>query len=167
MTHHQDEFQSDTTPIAVVRTVNDLRAMFRQRIVSLGITYETADSVAGLPAGYTAKLLGPVPLRRFGPTAIECLLGATGIMLLAVEDPEALTRVKSRYVRRRRRLSVKRASSDGFAKALDTEFMRQIGHLGGLKSAQARHRTLSLKRAISAQNRQNILKRWRPAITGP
>jgi hypothetical protein len=39
-------------------------------------------------------LLGPVPIRRFGLLAIDCLLGATGIKLLAVEDADAMARIK-------------------------------------------------------------------------
>ena len=88
----QDGGSSEIIPIAAVRSADDLRVLFRKRIASLGITYETADTIAGLPAGYTAKLLGPTPRRRFGPVSLEALLGATGIKLLAVEDAEALAR---------------------------------------------------------------------------
>jgi hypothetical protein len=37
----------DNSPLAVVRTADDLRVMFRDRIVSLNISYETADAIAG------------------------------------------------------------------------------------------------------------------------
>ena len=68
--------QSETAAIACVWTSDELRNMFRTRIASLGVTFETADTIAGLPAGYTAKLLGPGPMRRFGPIALEALVGA-------------------------------------------------------------------------------------------
>jgi hypothetical protein len=41
--------QSVTTPdaIAAVRSTDDLRVLLRDRIISLGITFETADAIAG------------------------------------------------------------------------------------------------------------------------
>jgi hypothetical protein len=164
----RSEHPLENTPLAVVRTADDLRSMFRNRIVNLGISYETADQIGGLPLGYTAKLLAPNPVRRIGPVAFECLLGATGIKLLAVEDAEAMARVKGRHVRRRRRLSLKRAVAGAFTKTLDSEFMRKIGTLGGFKTAQSRHAIASRKKARSEIYRGNALKRWRPQeIIGP
>ena len=148
-------------PIAAVRTADDLRVMFRNRIVSLGITYETADEIAGLPAGYTAKLLGPTPLRRFGAISIEALLGATATKLLAVEDAEALARVKGLYVRRQRQLT-QRAGRKGFVRTIDSDFMRKIGALGGLKTAQIRHARASAKTAVSEMKRRAAFRRWHP-----
>ena len=150
-----------TLSIAEVRTADDLRVLFRQRIASLGITFETTDTIAGLPAGYTAKLLGPEPMRRFGPVALEALMGATGIKLLAVEDAEALARVKGRYVQRQRRLA-QRAGPKGFVRTIDSKFMRKIGALGGFKTAQARHARALAKSALSEMKRRAALRRWRP-----
>jgi hypothetical protein len=169
MTHHQDEFaQSNTiTPIAVVRSADDLRGLFRQRIASLGITYETADLISGLPSGYSAKLLGPQPIRRFGPVAFESLLGACGIKLVAVEDGEAMARVKRRLVARRRSLNTKRASPLDVVKVVNREFLRKIGQWGGFKSGQVRRTAVARKKAISERNRANVMRRWRPEIIGP
>jgi hypothetical protein len=158
--------QSETTAIAAVRSADDLRALFRQRIASLGITFETADTIAGLPAGYTAKLLGPEPMRRFGPVALEALMGATGIMLIAVEDPDALARVKKRFVHRRRSLS-NRASPTYHAVKHTRKFMRQIGALGGLKSGEVRHARALRKKAISEMKCRAALRRWRRESIGP
>jgi hypothetical protein len=152
--------------LGVVRTADELRNMFRERIVQLGITFETADIIAGLPAGYTAKLLGPEPMRRIGPVALEALMGATGIMLIAVEDPEALARVRKRFVQRRR-VASNRASPSYHVVKRTRKFMRQIGILGGIKSGEARRTAVLLKKTISERNRQNILKRWRPEVIGP
>jgi len=153
--------QSETTAIAAVRSADDLRALFRQRI-----TFETADTIAGLPAGYTAKLLGPEPMRRFGPVALEALMGATGIMLIAVEDPDALARVKKRFVHRRRSLS-NRASPTYHAVKHTRKFMRQIGALGGLKSGEVRHARALRKKAISEMKCRAALRRWRRESIGP
>src|SRR6516164_4721726 len=134
--------------LGVVRTIADLVGMFRSRISNLGISYETADAISGLPAGYTSKLLGPAGKKRFGPVAIEALLGATGIMFEVVEDPEAMARVRARLVKRRK--LVKRAMNPKFSRHLTSEFMRQIGHLGGLKAAERRHTTRIRKQVVSA-----------------
>jgi hypothetical protein len=152
--------------IAAVRTADDLRVMFRDRIASLGITFETADAIAGLPAGYTAKLLGPEPMRRFGPVALEALLGATGTMLMAVDDPVALARVKKRFVHRRRSLS-NRASPTYHVVKRTRRFMRQIGTLGGIKSGEARHARALQKKAISEMKCRAALERWRREPIGP
>jgi hypothetical protein len=169
MTHHQDEFaqSNNITPIAVVRSADDLRELFRQRIASLGITYETADLISGLPSGYSAKLLGPQPIRRFGPVAFESLLGACGIKLVAVEDGEAMARVKARLVARRRRLNTKRASPVDVVRVVNREFLRKIGQWGGFKSGQVRRTAVARKKAISEQNRANVMRRWRPEVIGP
>jgi len=169
MTHHQDEFaqSNNITPIAVVRSADDLRELFRQRIASLGITYETADLISGLPSGYSAKLLGPQPIRRFGPVAFESLLGACGIKLVAVEDTEAMARVKARLVARRRSLNTKRASPVDVVKVVNREFLRKIGQWGGFKSGQVRRTAVARKKAISEQNRANVMRRWRREVIGP
>jgi hypothetical protein len=157
---------SNPKPFAVVRTLDDLRRLFRQRFAELEITYQTADRVAGLTAGYTAKLLGPHST-RLTSLAIECLLGATGTKLLAVEDTDALARVKGRLVARRRRLNTKRASPSECVVRRDREFMRKIGQWGGFKSGQVRRTALSNKKRVSERNRQNVLKRWHPQETTP
>jgi hypothetical protein len=153
--------QSEITAIAAIRSIDDLRALFRQRIISLGITYETAETIAGLPAGYIGKLLAPTPMRRFGSISLEALLGATGLKLLAVEDAEALARVKRRYVQRQRRLA-QRAGPKGFVRTIDRKFMRKIGALGGFKTAQARHARALAKSAVSEMKRRAAFRRWRP-----
>ena len=82
--------------LAVVRTTEDLREVFRRRVTELNISLETLDAIAGLPTRYSSKVLGLQPTRRFGQISFEALLGALGLMLLVVEDPEALARVQHR-----------------------------------------------------------------------
>ena len=147
--------------LGVCRTSDDLRAILRTRFAELGVSFETVDHVAGLPTRYTAKVLGLQPTRRFGQISLTALLGTAGIKLIAVEDLEALDRVRARLVplervdhsaARRRKIVVK----------LTSDFMREIGRLGGLKSAAV----ASHKKHISEVNRQNALKRWqRPEAT--
>jgi hypothetical protein len=83
-------------PLAIVRTTDDLRQLFRQRVAYLGISLETLDAIAGLPTRYSSKLLSLEPTKHMGPISFEALLGALGLMLVALEDAEALRRVQHR-----------------------------------------------------------------------
>jgi hypothetical protein len=157
--------QSSTATFAVVRTAEDLRTMFRERIARLGISYETVDKIAGLPDRYTSKLLAPHPLKRFGPIAIEAMLGACGIKLLAIEDEEAMARIAGRFVARRRSLSLKRAGPSDVVVSRDRSFMQRIGQFGGFASAQKRNARALQKKTVSEVNRRAALRRWRPQET--
>ena len=81
-------------PLAIVRTTEDLRQLFRLRVTQLNISLETLDHIAGLPR-YSSKLLGPDP-KSFGPISFEALLGALAVQLVALEDTEALARIQRR-----------------------------------------------------------------------
>jgi hypothetical protein len=83
-------------PLAIVRTTDDLREVFRRRVAELNISLDTLDEIAGLPTRYSSKVLGLQPTRRFGQISFEALLGALGLMLIAIEDAEAMARVRRR-----------------------------------------------------------------------
>jgi hypothetical protein len=85
-------------PLAIVRTSEDLRELFRQRVAYLGISLDTLDEIAGLPTRYSAKLLSLDPTRQFGAISFSALLGALALQLVAVEDTEALARVQRRLI---------------------------------------------------------------------
>jgi hypothetical protein len=85
-------------PLAIVRTTEDLRQLFRLRVAQLNISMETLDHIAGLPTRYTCKLLAPEPIKHIGPISFGALLGALAIQLVALEDAEALARVQRRLV---------------------------------------------------------------------
>jgi hypothetical protein len=148
--------------MGVCRTSDDLRAILRARFTELGVSFETVDSVAGLPQRYTAKVLGLQPTRNFGQISLDALLGTAGIMLIAVQDAEALDRVRDRLVTLervahtaapRRRIIVK----------FTPEFMRKIGALGGRKSGENRRARASKRKALSEMKRQAAFKRWQRA----
>jgi hypothetical protein len=84
------------TPLAIVRSSEDLRELFRRRVVELNISLDTLDAVAGLPTRYSAKLLSLDPTRQFGAISFSALLGALALQLVAMEDAEALARVQRR-----------------------------------------------------------------------
>jgi hypothetical protein len=85
-------------PLAIVRTTEDLRQLFRLRVAHFNISLETLDALAGLPTRYSSKLLRSNPPRTFGPISFEALLGALALQLVAMEDAEALARVQRRLV---------------------------------------------------------------------
>ena len=150
--------ESMTHPLGTCRTSDDLREVFRRRVAELGVSLDTIDHIAGLPTRYTAKVLGLQSTRGFGQFSLDGLLGALGLMLIVVEDAEALARVQERFeplqrvdcgVVSRRRIIIK----------FTPEFMRKIGRMGGLKKAAA----ASKKRHLSEINRSKALKRWQRA----
>ena len=104
-------------PLAVVRSTEDLRNLFRQRVAHFNISLETLDAIAGLPTRYSSKLLASNPPRTFGPISFEALLGALGLMLVALEDAEAIARVQRRLV------PLQRVDLNGWRAALNEQLV--------------------------------------------
>jgi hypothetical protein len=83
-------------PLAIVRTTEDLRNLFRRRVAHFNISLETLDHIAGLPVRYSSKLLSSDPTKFFGAISFEALLGALALQLVALEDAEAFARIQRR-----------------------------------------------------------------------
>jgi hypothetical protein len=88
--------------LGTIRSYEDLVGVLRARCDELDISFRTLDEVAGLADGYAAKLLAPGSMLTMGRGSMAAVLGALGIALVAVEDPAALERVRSRLQKRRR-----------------------------------------------------------------
>jgi len=89
--------------LGLIRDYDSLCAVLRRRADEFDVTFATLDAVGGLTDRYSQKILSPRrPCRLFGRASFGALLGALGIVLIAVEDPEQLSRVRSRLVKRRR-----------------------------------------------------------------
>src|SRR5262249_48370763 len=86
-----------------------LTAALRTRVHDLGTTLDAVDEVAGLPARYTAKVLGVRPARSFGLISLGPILGALGVKLAVVVDEEALAKIRHRLTPSR--LSQKRRAA--------------------------------------------------------
>ena len=55
------------TPIATVRSYDELHAALRARADALSVSHEATDDVSGLRAGYAGKLLlAPKSVKRLG-----------------------------------------------------------------------------------------------------
>jgi hypothetical protein len=85
-----------TEPLAVVRDYEDLLQAIRMRRDQLAVTHAVLDDVSGLQIGYVSKMLADPPVKNMGIMAMGPLLGALGVQLLMVEDPEAFARVRGR-----------------------------------------------------------------------
>jgi hypothetical protein len=46
------------------------------------LSRQSIDDIAGVPAGYSAKLLSPKPIKKLGGLSIDVMLPALGIKLL-------------------------------------------------------------------------------------
>jgi hypothetical protein len=78
--------------LAECRTYDEFVVALRARMNSLAGVCEEVDAVAGLPAGYTTKLLAPIPIRHFGRTSLGLMLTVLGLKLVVVTDGEGLLR---------------------------------------------------------------------------
>jgi hypothetical protein len=68
----------------------------RARADELGISRLELDRLAGLPAGYSGKLLGRDGCgprqKRAWPVSLDAMLGALGLQVILIEDPVATAR---------------------------------------------------------------------------
>lgn len=87
--------------IAVVRNYQEFMDALRARADELGMTRLDIDDRAGLQDGYASKLLAPVPIKSVGPVSLGPVLGAMGLMIVVVEDAEALARIRVNSKKRR------------------------------------------------------------------
>jgi hypothetical protein len=79
-----------------------------RRMAELSVPYDVLDETAGLPARYSQKILGLNPCKRFGEISLGCILGALGLRLVVMPDPEALHKVERRLRARQLRHAVTR-----------------------------------------------------------
>ena len=84
-----------------IESYEDLRRVLRARCDEFDITFLTLDELAGFSAGLSAQLLAPHTSRAMGRRSLAAILNALGIVLVAVEDAEALSRVLPRMRKRR------------------------------------------------------------------
>jgi hypothetical protein len=77
-------------------------AVCRQRADELAISRLEIDRLAGLPAGYNAKLLGKgngeTKQKRMWPASLEAILGTLGLQIIIIEDHAATSKTLSRRV---------------------------------------------------------------------
>ena len=89
-------------PPIEIRSMQEMVAAFRACRDEREITHETVDDIAGWQSGYSSKLLAPTPIKNLGWMSLGAALGAFGKVLLLVDDPEQIKRVKDRWTPRER-----------------------------------------------------------------
>lgn len=156
---------------APIRSMPELIQALRARRDELQLTHETIDAVSGLQPGYTSKLLAPKPIKNLGPMSFEMLLGALGVAVVVVEDPEQIARVSRQWTKRRAPLrkplalpppSISASISASIAQEIQVtpalqrllhnpEWMKEIGIKGGkargMKLSPRRRRQIAKKAA--------------------
>lgn len=125
--------------LARMRSYADLHAMLRARAHQLNIARIEIDRRAKFPEGYSAKLLGPRPRKRFGAKSIASLLEVLGIELIAVERSDWVRIDGKRDTANVRMLSVTKPYHK------TRRFLRRIARKGGnaraaMLSANQRHK---------------------------
>jgi hypothetical protein len=87
-----------TAPIAEFTDYDGLRRALVLARERRDISFERLDAIAGAPAGYFAKLLGPRANKRVGMQSLGWAFGALGIKCQIVEDIAAFEMVEGRFV---------------------------------------------------------------------
>jgi hypothetical protein len=85
-----------------IRSMTDFLTALRATRDERQLTHETIDEITGLPSGYCGKLLAPEPIKNLGWLSFGLVLNAFGKMLLLVDDPEQIRRIKHRWTPRER-----------------------------------------------------------------
>jgi hypothetical protein len=94
-----------TVSTCIARPVTGYKGLVetcRQRATELALSRLEIDRLAGLPTGYSAKLLGKddaVPRKkRMWPASLEAILGTLGLQIIIIEDYAATSLTLSRRV---------------------------------------------------------------------
>jgi hypothetical protein len=94
-----------TVSTCIARPVTGYKGLVetcRQRATEMALSRLELDRLSGLPAGYSAKLLGKddaVPRKkRMWPASLEAILGTLGLQIIIIEDHAATSRTLSRRV---------------------------------------------------------------------
>src|SRR5579859_2280568 len=87
---------------APIRSMAELLDVIRAKRDALNVSHETIDQIAGVPSGYTSKILSPEPIRGVGYKSLGDILGALAIALVPIEDDEQRAKVQGRWQKRKR-----------------------------------------------------------------
>jgi hypothetical protein len=131
-----------------VYSYTDLHRLMRLRAAELKISRSEIDRLAGLASGHAGKILAPRPLRRAGDQTIPFLLPALGMKLIAVEDLQAVERIKTR--------AEPRDEGKDHSSVVILEFSRRHFRRIGRKGGQNSRRFLSPKERTRLARRAGL-----------
>jgi hypothetical protein len=86
----------------LIRTMEDLAAALRAKREDIDVACETIDEIAGLTHGHVARITAPIPTKGLGSKSLPAVLGALGVALMLVDDPDQIVRVRGRWTKRKR-----------------------------------------------------------------
>lgn len=158
-----------TTP-QQIRSYDDLQAVLRAVAEERQISREELDNLAGLPRGYASKVLAAVPMRRLGPDTLGPMLGALGVMLVPMTDPEAKARFTER-ADKRTEFRAKNASmhSGTVHVKISVRKLRQNQRKGGTNSrkfvSRKKARKLARRAAWMRWERRRLIELTRPMLS--
>lgn len=156
----QTELPESAVVVARLDDLALMRRIIRERADAHSISRRTLDELAGLPDGYSEKLLCEPPLKNIGPMSMIPLAGAVGLELFLVQTPKAMRQVQ-RAPKRIDHKVRQGAKHGSYARRLGiaSELMRQNGAVGGKK----RFATMTPEQRSRHQSRaaKRRWKRWR------
>lgn len=138
-----------------IRDMAGLIEAMKRACEQRNITYATAGAIAGVADGYVEKLFAHKPMKNLGYQSTGELLGALGKMLVMVDDPDRIERVKGRWLPRKRIQKVPLSIALSIAPIIQETpenqrklRMQELGRIGGKKrmetmSERARRRVAS------------------------
>jgi hypothetical protein len=146
---------------AVVDEYRGLARAIRDRIISLNISLETAENLAGIPPGYMAKITSDPPLRRASPYTLLLVLQALSLKVTLTHDPQMAERMQHRYEPRKAKRPLARCekqASPKQASILTPDFLRTRARLGGIGRAArlSEARRADIARAAAQSRWQRI-----------
>jgi hypothetical protein len=121
-----------------IRCYDDLHRFLRARAEALNISRLTIDEATGLPAGYASKLLAPKPTKKAGALSFGLMLQALGVKLLAVEDEQALKKIRPMLTPREGKVSVRSVpwGRSGKQTVVSLRWVKKIARKGGHARAE-------------------------------
>jgi hypothetical protein len=141
--------------VATAANYLELVAGFRARLADLEISYEVLDSIAGWTETYGSKLLAEEPARFFGPMSLDAILGATGLKIALINDPERLEKIKQHRDFVKRKARARAVGEHAYvAHRITRAFLKEIGSKGGLVTREklsARRRKAIARNAARAK----------------
>lgn len=162
--------------IGVVTNYGELVDAFRARKAEIAISDLTLDSLAGWPAGWCGKVLGPAQSKTLGFLSFFNGLQALGLAVHIVEDKDLTARLRSRWEKKDvtratmlDRLSIKAISK--FVPIVAREMSKRAGSKGGrnraAKLSPARRRAIARKGGIARWKRRRSEREARRALREP
>jgi hypothetical protein len=150
-------------PLASFTDYAGLRRALNEVRNQRNISFETFNEITGAPAGYFQKLLGPQPARRIGLQSLGWAFAGLGIKPIFVDDPEALEKVKNRFVARDAAHLAASMHAEGKHHVVTWRHLKKISRAGGkaraLKLTKTRRKKIARMAAKARWNRERAITR--------